>query len=68
MPREHLRHSQRDSRYPEEYRDGALFLVGGYDVQDHRRRCNRVSVEENHVARLYGAGRFGLAWKVNPTP
>jgi len=29
----------------------------------------RVSVEENHVARLYGAGRFRL-WhgKVNPTP
>jgi hypothetical protein len=52
-----------DAKVPEEYRDGPLFLVGGYDRDDHLPSLYRVSVEANQVTQLCAAGRFGLAWE-----
>jgi hypothetical protein len=51
------------SKVPEEYRDGPLFLVGGYDREDHLPSLYRVNVQENVFHQAYPAGRFGLAWE-----
>jgi hypothetical protein len=61
--REHYETHYGDSKMPEEYRDGPLFLVGGYDREDHLPSLYRVNVEENRINRLYAPGRFGLAWE-----
>jgi hypothetical protein len=61
--REHYDSHYGDAKVPEEYRDGPLFLVGGYDSDGHLPSLYRVNVEANHVKQSYAAGRFGLAWE-----
>ena len=61
--REHYDIHYEDSKVPEEYRDGPLFLVGGYDREHHLPSLYKVNVQEDIVHRLYAAGRFGLAWE-----
>lgn len=52
-----------DSKLPDELKDGPLFLVGGYAVNDHFPSLFRVRVQENRVVSAYGAGDFGVAWE-----
>jgi hypothetical protein len=61
--REHYDSHYGDAKVPEEYRHGPLFLVGGYDRDDHLPSLYRVNVEANQAKQLYAAGRFGLAWE-----
>lgn len=61
--RNHYDNHYGDAKVPEEYRDGPLFLVGGYDRTDHLPSLYQVNVEANQLKQLYAPGRFGLAWE-----
>lgn len=53
----------KDSPIPEEYRDGPLFLVGGYSKKEHLPSLYRINVQKNTVTEQYKAGKFGIAWE-----
>jgi hypothetical protein len=61
--RTHYEAHYADSKIPEEYRDGPLFLVGGYSRADHLPSLYRVNVQKNAITPMYAAGNFGLAWE-----
>lgn len=61
--REHYDTHCADREVPEAYRDRLVFLLGGYDRDDHLPSLYRVNVEQHLVTRLYEPGRFGLAWE-----
>src|SRR6202035_3423840 len=54
--REHYDIHYGDSNVPEEYRHGPIFLVGGYDREDHLPSLYRVNVQEDIVRRALAAG------------
>ena len=60
--RQHYDTHYADSKVPESYRDGPLFLVGGYSRADHLPSLYRLDVQDNSVKPVYAAGNFGLAW------
>ncbi len=61
--RGHYERHYADSELPEEYRDGPLFLIGGYGRMDHLPSLYRVNVRRNSIGPAYSAGEFGLAWE-----
>jgi hypothetical protein len=61
--REHYDIHYGDSNVPQEYRHGPIFLVGGYDREEHLPSLYKVNVQEDIVHQLFAAGRFGLAWE-----
>ena len=51
------------SELPDEYRDGPLFLIGGYGRNDHLPSLFRVNVQKNTSGPQFEAGKFGVAWE-----
>jgi hypothetical protein len=50
------------SAIPEEYRDGPLFLIGGYNRADFLPCIFRVDVQQNRSTEQFGPGKSGIAW------
>lgn len=61
--RSHYEAHYADSKLPEEYRDGPVFLIGGYSPHEHLPSLYRVNVQKNTVKPDYQAGKFGVAWE-----
>jgi hypothetical protein len=61
--REHYDIHYGDRKVPEEYRDGPIFLVGGYDREHHLPSLYKVNVQEDTVHLMCAAGSFGLTWE-----
>lgn len=51
------------SEIPEEYRDGPLFLIGGYGRTDYLPSIHRVDVRSNRTVTQFGPGQAGIAWE-----
>jgi hypothetical protein len=51
-----------DSVIPEEYRDGPMYLVGGYSRADYLPALYRIDVQHNKVHLHFGPGNSGIAW------
>jgi hypothetical protein len=51
------------STIPEAYRDGPLFLVGGYSRTDFLPSILRVHVQQNRSFLQFGPGKSGIAWE-----
>jgi hypothetical protein len=51
-----------DSQVPEGYRDGPMYLVGGYGRTDYLPSLLRIDVQRNKVYEHFGPGEPGIAW------
>jgi hypothetical protein len=51
-----------ESTIPEEYRDGPMYLVGGYGRADYLPSLFRIDVQHNRVHLHFGPGNSGIAW------
>ena len=51
-----------NSAIPEEYRDGPLFLVGGYSRAEFLPCIFRVDIQQNRCIEQFGPGKSGIAW------
>ncbi len=61
--RAHYETHYTDSKIPEEYRDGPVFLVGGYSRNQHLPSLYRVNVQANRATLDYDTGAFGISWE-----
>jgi len=51
------------SELPEEFRDGPLFLIGGYGRTDYLPSIFKVDVRLNRKVEHFGPGQAGMAWE-----
>lgn len=47
---------------PANFREGPVFLVGGYGRKDQLPSLYRIDVQNNDVSCVYKAGEYGLSW------
>jgi hypothetical protein len=52
-----------ESSVPQAYRDGPLFLIGGYSKADFLPSIFRVDVQHNRSLLQFGPGKAGIAWE-----
>jgi hypothetical protein len=48
---------------PEDFRDGPLFLIGGYGTEDFLPSIHRIDVKRNRAIQQFGPGQSGVAWE-----
>jgi hypothetical protein len=52
-----------DSEIPVEFREGPVFLVGGYDQSEYLPTLFRIDVQQNSTVKQFSAGESGIAWQ-----
>ena len=51
-----------NSQIPQEFRDGPVFLIGGYGINDYLPSLYRIDIQKNLSNVEFAPGEFGVAW------